>query len=88
MTIGKEAAWSDNYVQYRANPRQGLLSRDGVVSLLYGNFQPDEVRCNNIPIAVLVLLDVPGTYACQTINEGELGLVEKVRATDAGPRSC
>ncbi|MET8406357.1 hypothetical protein [Streptomyces sp900116325] len=87
VTIGKKAAWSDNYVQYRAKPRQGLLTRDGVASLLYGNFRPDEVRCNNIPTAVLVPLDVPSTYACQTISKGEPGLVEKVRATDAGPRS-
>lgn len=87
VTVGDKADWSDDYVKYEATPHQGILTRDGVASLLYGNFSPDSVRCNNIPEAVLVPLNVKTKYQCQTVTGKEVGLPEAVRATDSGPRS-
>ncbi|KUO17424.1 hypothetical protein AQJ91_30280 [Streptomyces dysideae] len=39
VTIGDSAAWSDNYVQYEASPSTGILTRDGVAKLLFGNYR-------------------------------------------------
>lgn len=87
VSIGEKSGWSDNMVKYQAVPRKGILTRDGAARLLYGNLAPDLVRCNNIPQAVLVPMNVKTNYACQIVRKGEdPGLVEAVRVTDAGPR--
>ncbi|MFF3786237.1 hypothetical protein [Streptomyces sp. NPDC001933] len=86
VTIGEEPGMWDNLVQYQAVPRKGVLTRDGAAGLLYGNYDPELVRCNNIPKAVLVPLNAATTYTCQTVDKGEPGLVESVRVTEAGPR--
>ncbi|MER6994353.1 hypothetical protein [Streptomyces sp. NPDC000410] len=87
VTIGKKSGWSDNYVEYQAVPRQGVLARDGAARLLYGNNSDIElVRCNNIPKAVLVPFGVKTKYTCQGVIKGEPGLIEAARVTDAGPR--
>ncbi|MCX4750741.1 hypothetical protein OG455_35445 [Kitasatospora sp. NBC_01287] len=85
VALGDKAAWSDNYVTYQAQPRQGILTRDGLALYFYGNFSPDEVRCNNVPTAVLVPLNQLTDYACQTVSGGRPGTADKVRITDSGP---
>ncbi|MFF9508057.1 hypothetical protein ACF1BU_19870 [Streptomyces sp. NPDC014724] len=86
VTIGEKSGWSDNVVQYQAVPRKGVLTRDGAARLLYGNYDPELVRCNNIPEAVLVPMNTKTKYTCQTVDKGKPGLVEAARVTDAGPR--
>jgi hypothetical protein len=86
VTIGDKSGWSDNVVQYKAVPRKGVLTRDGAARLLYGNYRPELVRCNNIPKAVLVPLNAKTEYTCQTVDKGKPGLVEAARVTDSGPR--
>ncbi len=91
VRIGDKAAFSNNYVDFTATPKQGILTRDGVARLLYGNYRDsiDYALCNNIPKAVLVPLDVKSKYACEVVMKGKqpTGYSEPVRATDAGPRS-
>ncbi|MFJ1569671.1 hypothetical protein ACIOG8_36570 [Streptomyces erythrochromogenes] len=54
MTIG-EKGWSQNVVEYTAFPRQGLVTRDGVARIMFGNDSTlDYALCNDIPKAVLV----------------------------------
>jgi hypothetical protein len=89
VTIGDKSAWSDNYVSYEATPRTGILTRDGVARLLFGNFRPDYVLCNDIPKATLAPLDAQSKYSCETVDKGEkpLGYGDPVRATKDGPRA-
>ncbi|WP_326815575.1 MULTISPECIES: hypothetical protein [unclassified Streptomyces] len=90
VTIGKKAGWSDNVVEFDAVPDKGILTSDGVARLLYGNYRDsiDHARCNDIPKAVLVPLNVKTKYSCEVVFKGRTpgGLAEPVRATDAGPR--
>lgn len=90
VSIGKKSGWSDNYVEYQAAPAKGLLTRDGVARLLYGNYRDsiDYALCNDIPAAVLVPLDTDTAYSCETVFKGKkpVGVNEKVRVTEAGPR--
>ncbi|WP_406297217.1 hypothetical protein OH782_41715 (plasmid) [Streptomyces sp. NBC_01544] len=90
VTIGKKAGWSDNVVEFDAVPDKGILTSDGVARLLYGNYRDsiDHARCNDIPKAVLVPLNVKTKYSCEVVFKGRTpgGLAEPVRVTDAGPR--
>ena len=57
VTIGDKADWSydGGYVQYEATPSTGILTRDGVARLFFGNYSDaDYLLCNNIPAAALV----------------------------------
>ncbi|WP_217237461.1 hypothetical protein [Streptomyces sp. AC555_RSS877] len=91
VTIGDNAAWSDNYVQYEATPNTGILTRDGVAGYLYGNNKGyiDYALCSNIPEAVLVPLDKDTKYRCEVVRKGKkpTGFSNKVWATKVGPRS-
>lgn len=90
VTVGKKAGWSDNVVEFNAVPDRGILTSDGVARLLYGNYRDsiDHARCNDIPKAVLVPLNVKTKYSCEVVFKGRTpgGLAEPVRVTDAGPR--
>ncbi|MET8436762.1 hypothetical protein ABZV61_29090 [Streptomyces sp900116325] len=90
VTIGKKSGWSDNVVEFNAVPDKGILTSDGVARLLYGNYRDsiDHARCNDIPKAVLVPLNVKTKYSCEVVFKGRTpgGLAEPVRVTDAGPR--
>ncbi|MGW7091138.1 hypothetical protein [Streptomyces sp. NPDC054874] len=87
VTIG-EKGWSDNVVEYEASPRQGVLTRDGLARLMFGNnSQLDYALCNDIPKAVLVPLGET-TYKCEEVFKGKepFGFNQPVRVTDSGPR--
>ncbi|MEU5168924.1 MULTISPECIES: hypothetical protein [Streptomyces] len=90
VSIGDESGWSENVVEYTAAPRNGLLTREGVARLLYGNHRDsiDYALCNDIPEAVLVPLNTETDYACELVPKGKkpIGFNEKVRVTEAGPR--
>ncbi|MEU9673437.1 hypothetical protein AB0D92_07805 [Streptomyces parvus] len=87
VTIG-EKGWSDNVVEYEAFPLQGILTRDGLARLLFGNNSGlDYALCNDIPKAVLVPLGET-TYKCEEVLKGKepFGFNQPVRVTDSGPR--
>ncbi|MEV5238366.1 hypothetical protein AB0K89_04445 [Streptomyces cinnamoneus] len=88
VSIGDKSAF--NTVQYKATPRQGILTRDGVARLLYGNYRDsiDYALCNDIPKAVLAPLGTQSTYVCEVVFKGKKpsGFAQPVRATDSGPR--
>ncbi|WP_406421200.1 hypothetical protein [Streptomyces sp. NBC_00842] len=90
VTVGDQPGWSDNMVEFEAVPRQGILTRDGVARLLYGNGgdSMDYALCNDIPDAVLVPLNAKSKYSCEVVFKGKdpVGAATAVRATDAGPR--
>ncbi|WP_307126208.1 hypothetical protein [Streptomyces sp. B1I3] len=90
VSIGEKSGWSDNVVEFEAAPGKGVLTRDGVARLLYGNYRDsiDYALCNDIPEAVLVPLDTDTAYACEVVFKGKkpIGFNEKVRVTEAGPR--
>jgi hypothetical protein len=90
VNIGEKSALSDNLVEYEAVPRKGILTRDGVARLLYGNYRDsiDYALCNDIPQAVLVPLNAKTTYTCEVVFKGKqpTGYAEAVRVTEAGPR--
>ncbi|MEV5281421.1 hypothetical protein [Streptomyces sp. NPDC051994] len=91
VSIGDKSAISNTLVEYTATPRQGILTRDGVARLLYGNYRGsiDHPQCNNIPAATLVPLNTPSQYACEVVFKGEApgGHADAVRATPDGPRA-
>ncbi|TDT42080.1 hypothetical protein EV562_10149 [Streptomyces sp. BK208] len=91
VTIGDNAAWSDNYVQYDATPDRGILTREGVARYLYGNNRDsiDYALCSDIPKAVTVPLDKDNKYRCEVVRKGQkpTGYSNKVWATESGPRS-
>ncbi|MBM7442859.1 hypothetical protein [Streptomyces sp. HB132] len=90
VSIGDTSGWSDNVVEYTASPRTGVLTREGVARLLYGNHSDsiDYVLCNDIPEAVLVPLNTETDYTCELVPKDKepIGLNESVRVTEAGPR--
>ncbi|MFD4998309.1 hypothetical protein [Streptomyces buecherae] len=91
VTIGDEVAWMGT-VEYEATPSKGILTRDGVSKLLFGNHRDsiDYALCNNIPKVALVPLDEKTSYECEVVLKGEepTGLATlPVRATEAGPRA-
>ncbi|MEV7955248.1 hypothetical protein [Streptomyces sp. NPDC088141] len=89
-TIGDKSGFSDNVIEFDAVPRTGVLTRDGVARLLYGNYRDgiDHARCTDIPKASLVPLNAKTKYACEVVFKGEEpgGMTEPVRVTDSGPR--
>ncbi|MFI6934361.1 hypothetical protein [Streptomyces sp. NPDC050287] len=91
VTIGDNAAWSDNYVQYKATPDKGILTREGVARYLYGNNKGyiDYALCNNIPEAAAVPVNAKTQYRCEVVRKGQkpTGYSNRVWATEAGPRS-
>jgi hypothetical protein len=90
VTIGEKSEISDSLVEFEAVPNQGILTRDGVARVLYGNFRDsiDYALCNDIPDAVLVPLDAKTKYVCEVVFKGKqpTGNGEAVRLTDSGPR--
>lgn len=90
VTIGAEAAWSDNYVEYEAKPSTGILTKAGVAKLLFGNYKGyiDYALCNDIPKATLAPLNTESTYECEVVDKGKKpqGVTSPVRATEDGPR--
>ncbi|MEW2298221.1 hypothetical protein ABZ719_36995 [Streptomyces sp. NPDC006743] len=91
VTLGDKAPWSvtGDYVSYEATPSTGILTRDGVARVLYGNFGPEYVLCNDIPKAVLAPLNAPSKYSCEPVGKGKkpTGYGTPVRATEGGPRA-
>ncbi|KOU62707.1 hypothetical protein [Streptomyces sp. IGB124] len=86
VTIG-EKGWSQNVVEYTAFPRQGLVARDGVARLMFGNDSTlDYALCNNIPKAVLVPFGKTD-YKCEKVSQGKepIGYNQTVHITDTGP---
>ncbi|MET9647353.1 hypothetical protein [Streptomyces syringium] len=90
VSIGGKSSFSNNLVEYTATPRQGILTRDGVARLLYGNYRDsiDYALCNDIPKAVIAPLGVQSKYRCEVVFKGKKpsGFPQPVRATDSGPR--
>lgn len=90
VSIGGKSSFSNNLVEYTATPRQGILTRDGVARLLYGNYRDsiDHALCNDIPKAVAAPLGVQSKYRCEVVMKGKepSGYAQPVRATDSGPR--
>lgn len=90
VTFGGDAAWSSDYVEYEAKPSTGIITRDGVAKLLFGNSKGyiDHALCNDIPKATLAPLNTKSTYECEVVSKGEKpqGVTSTVRATDFGPR--
>lgn len=87
VTIG-DKGWSDNVVEYQAVPQTGLLTREGVARIIFGNnHEIDYALCNNIPEAVAIPLGET-TYECEEVWKGKepTGYNQKVQLTDAGPR--
>ncbi|MFE9953304.1 hypothetical protein ACFYRJ_38550 [Streptomyces sp. NPDC005531] len=69
---------------------KGILTSNGVARMLYGNYRDsiDHARCNDIPEAVLIPLNVKTKHSCEVVLNGKTpgGLDEPVHVTDAGPR--
>jgi hypothetical protein len=90
VTVGDKPGWAQTMVEFEAVPRQGILTRDGVARLLYGNGgdSMDYALCNDIPKVVLVPLDAESKYSCEVVFKGKdpVGAATAVRATAAGPR--
>ena len=87
VTIG-EKGWSENVVEYQAFPRQGLLTREGVARIMFGNDSTlDYALCDDIPKAVLVPFGKT-KYKCEKVSKGEepIGYNQTVNITDTGPR--
>ncbi|MGA5136732.1 hypothetical protein [Streptomyces azureus] len=92
VTIGDTAAWSESYVEYKATPSTGIITKAGVAKLLFGNYKGyiDYALCNNIPKATLVPLNVETKYKCEVVDKGKKPTgfaTSTVRATEAGPRA-
>ncbi|WP_233435871.1 MULTISPECIES: hypothetical protein [Streptomyces] len=87
VTIG-DMGWSDNVVEYQAVPQTGLLTREGVARIIFGNnHEIDYALCNNIPEAMAIPLGET-TYECEEVwkNKKPTGFNQKVHLTDTGPR--
>ncbi|MFT2019339.1 hypothetical protein ACMA1D_26355 [Streptomyces sp. 796.1] len=89
VTIGDKALMS--LVEYQATPTKGILTREGVAKLLFGNYKGsiEYALCNDIPEVVLVPLNAQTSYACETVFKGKepTGASTPIRATDSGPRA-
>ncbi|MFJ9855863.1 hypothetical protein [Streptomyces sp. NPDC101150] len=89
VAIGEKSAWSDNYVTYTATPREGIITKEGVQRIIFGNGgdSVDHIRCNDIPEAVAVPMG-PTQYTCQEVmKDGKLYYPQPMRATEDGPRA-
>ncbi|GAA4605537.1 hypothetical protein BJY16_005427 [Actinoplanes octamycinicus] len=90
VTLGDKPGWSQDYVSFDATPDQGLITKEGVARVLYGNFRDtiDYALCNDIPPAVLAPLNVRSQYSCEVVGKGDqpTGFADPVRATESGPR--
>ncbi|MDJ0380376.1 hypothetical protein [Streptomyces sp. G-G2] len=89
VAIGDTSVWSDNYVTFTATPRKGIMSREGVQRIIFGNADGtlDYIRCNDIPEAVTVPMG-PTPYTCQQVmKDGQLYYPQPMRATEDGPRA-
>lgn len=91
VTIGDEAAWMQA-VEFEATPSKGILTREAVSRLLFGNYKGsiDYALCNNIPEVSLVPLDQRTRYQCEVVLKGEkpTGLAAlPIRVTENGPRA-
>ncbi|MER7111148.1 hypothetical protein [Streptomyces sp. NPDC000229] len=87
VTIGEKTGWSENVVEYQAFPRDGLLAREGVARILFGNNSGlDYALCNNIPKAVLVPFGKT-KYQCEEVLQGRqpTGYNQTVHVTNTGP---
>ncbi|KJK50650.1 hypothetical protein [Streptomyces sp. NRRL F-4428] len=85
VTIG-EKGWSQNVVEYTAFPAQGLVTRDGVARLMFGNDSTlDYALCNDIPKAVLVPFGKT-EYKCEKVSQGKepVGYNQTVHITTTG----
>ncbi|MCX5278102.1 hypothetical protein [Streptomyces virginiae] len=82
-----EKGWSQNVVEYKAFPRQGLVTRAGVARIMFGNDSTlDHALCNDIPEAVLVPFGKT-EYKCEKVPQGKepIGYNQTVHITDTGP---
>ncbi|NGO78463.1 DUF4333 domain-containing protein [Streptomyces sp. YC504] len=85
VTFGGDG-WLPGSTSFQAVPDTGLLTKVGVAKLLYGNYTPKFVACNNIPDVAKVPLNQPSKYKCAVDKEEEM-YAQAVRSTDAGPRA-
>ncbi len=85
ITFGAEGLLPGS-TSFEAYPDTGLLTKVGVAKLLYGNYTPKFITCNNIPDVAKVPLNAPSKYKC-AIDKKEEMYADGVRATDAGPRA-
>ncbi|GAU70672.1 Syd protein [Streptomyces sp. NBRC 110611] len=89
VAIGDKSSWSDNFVTFTANPRKGIIAKEGVQRIIFGNGgdSVDHIRCNDIPEAVAVPLGLT-KYSCQQVmKDGKVYYPQPMRATVDGPRA-
>lgn len=89
VAIGESPAWSKNYVTFTATARKGIMSKEGVQRIIFGNGgdSVDHILCNDIPEAVTVPMG-PTTYTCQQVmKDGQVYYPQPMRATEDGPRA-
>ncbi|MER7466434.1 hypothetical protein [Streptomyces sp. NPDC097981] len=89
VAIGDEPGWLPGYVNFTARPRKGIMSKEGVQRIIFGNGgdSVDYIRCNDVPEAVAVPMG-PTQYTCQKVmKDGELYYPQPMSATEDGPRA-
>ncbi|WP_138898755.1 hypothetical protein [Streptomyces chryseus] len=89
VAIGDKPGWSENYVEFTATPRKGIISKEGVQRIIFGNGGDslDHIRCTDIPEAVAVPMG-PTWYMCQQVmKDGQVYYPQSMRATEDGPRA-
>ncbi|WP_307128446.1 hypothetical protein [Streptomyces sp. B1I3] len=85
VLVGASKDRFGNDVQWSAEPRTGIITRDGAANALYTYYAPDLVRCGDIPKAVLVPAFVRTHYSCQTVKDGRAGKPLRAEARLNGP---
>ncbi|MFE5724061.1 hypothetical protein [Streptomyces erythrochromogenes] len=82
-----ETGWSQNFVGYTAFPAQGLVTRDGVARLMFGNDSTlDHAVCSDIPKAALVPFGKTESK-CEKVSQRKqpIGYNQSIHITTTGP---
>ncbi|MEU2391430.1 hypothetical protein [Streptomyces sp. NPDC007369] len=89
VRIGENPGWSKNYVTFTATPNKGIIAKEGVQRIIFGNSGDslDHIRCNDIPEAIAVPMGST-QYTCQQVmKDGKLHYPQPISATENGPRA-
>ncbi|MFD4034692.1 hypothetical protein ACFWVP_30330 [Streptomyces sp. NPDC058637] len=74
VIVGPASNAHGQRVQWSAEPRSGILTRDGVANQVYDHYsEPGLVRRSDIPKAVLVPMSGVSGHSCQTVVDGKAG---------------
>ncbi|MER6346014.1 hypothetical protein ACWC10_37790 [Streptomyces sp. NPDC001595] len=85
VLVGRSTDSYGNARRWSAEPRMGILTRDGAANAVYGYYLPDSVRCSDIPAAVLVPMHRKTEYTCQTVEGGKAGKPMPLEVGLVGP---